>query len=233
MTDFFGPASPYLAHPLLTVERTRLEVGRILEISGAEPIDVLDVGCGFGRHAVEFAAQGMAVVAVDPSVTMLEAARTRAAAEGVSVDFRQLGAREIDDRSSFDLVVCLFTTLGQIIDPRRGDESERVVESMVRALRPGGTLVVEVPERRRTSAGLVRHERLGNTAVTRSLDPAGGQVEERFDTGERVFELRYRLFDRSELQTLLRGFDLEIVNVLDEALVTPPDNLMTFVARRT
>src|SRR5512147_2068353 len=40
--------------------------------------DVLDVGCGFGRHAVPLAAEGYRVVGVDRSAALLSEGRRRA-----------------------------------------------------------------------------------------------------------------------------------------------------------
>jgi 2-polyprenyl-3-methyl-5-hydroxy-6-metoxy-1,4-benzoquinol methylase len=70
--------------------------------------EVLDVGTGTGRAALLLARGGAKVTAVDASEAMLEVARARAAAEGLSVSFQIGDAHALDfpDRS-FDAVVCL------------------------------------------------------------------------------------------------------------------------------
>ena len=48
---------------------------------------IMDVGCGTGRHAIEMARRGYAVVGVDLAEAQLARAREKAAAAGVRVDF--------------------------------------------------------------------------------------------------------------------------------------------------
>ncbi len=49
---------------------------------------ILDAGCGTGMLAVDLARRGAEVVAIDLSPTLVDQGRERAAAAGVSVDFR-------------------------------------------------------------------------------------------------------------------------------------------------
>jgi ubiquinone/menaquinone biosynthesis C-methylase UbiE len=65
-------------------------LARVAGLAGLERGDpVLDLGTGTGMLAIGFARLGMAVTALDPEPGMLAAARERAAAAGVTVDFRQ------------------------------------------------------------------------------------------------------------------------------------------------
>ncbi len=69
---------------------------------------VLDVGTGTGRAALALAARGAHVTGVDASVEMLEVARRRAAAAGLTVTFLGGDAHGLafPDRA-FDTVTCL------------------------------------------------------------------------------------------------------------------------------
>ena len=49
------------------------------EIGGKRSTRILDIGCGTGRHAIELAARGYAVVGVDLSMAQLARARAKAA----------------------------------------------------------------------------------------------------------------------------------------------------------
>jgi len=71
-------------------------LARVAALGGLAPGDrVLDLGTGTGMLAIGFARLGMAVTALDPEPGMLAAARDRAAAAGVTVDFRQGGSADL------------------------------------------------------------------------------------------------------------------------------------------
>lgn len=232
MTHFFGPDSPYLTHPLLTSERTAAEVDRVLDHCESGYQSVLDIGCGFGRHAIEFARRGFDVVAIDPSSTMIEEARSRAERERVTIDLREIDASHFSSPQTFDLVVCLFTSFGQVSPGATQDDAVGLLTNAVASLRSGGTLVIELPEKARLRDTLVTSEQLGATTVTRRFDDATSQVHESFMTATHTFDLAYRAYGRQELFDLLAGFDVTVVETLDEALVSPPNTFMTVFAKR-
>ena len=236
MTEFFGPGSPYLTHPLLTEERTALEVERILSWLPPAPsrparLDVLDMGCGFGRHALEFARRGHGVTGVDPSATLLDEARSRAVEQGLSIDFVQATGDDFSRRDDFDLGVCMFTTLGQVQSSNTDPLVDHFITNLARALRPGATLVLEVPEKGRAVEALVPSEQLGPTEVTRSFDPSTSVLTERFVTPVDVFDLAYVVFARGELVEALEAAGFAISAIHDEAVQAPPFTFMTIVAK--
>lgn len=233
MTDFFGPGSPYLSHPLLTNERTAAEVDRIVSWCSSPPVDVLDVGCGFGRHSIEFARRGHAVTGIDPSSALLDEARRRVANQSLdagSIEFVHGGGADFVRPDAFDLAVCLFTTLGQRASRAHPSGAATILQNVRSSLRLGATFVLEVPERDRAIAALVEHEYLGPTEVTRSFDPQSAVLTERFVTPTGTYDLAYELFSRDELTELLETSGLRIVTTYDEALRPPPDTFMTLVA---
>lgn len=78
---------------------------------------MLDLGCGFGELAVEFARNGAEVVAADASEAMLAEAATRAGDAPVrwlAVEIERAEQRFKGER--FDLVLC-HNVLGYITDP--------------------------------------------------------------------------------------------------------------------
>lgn len=216
MANFFEYGSPYLAHPLLTPERTALEVDFLL--AGANlPVGarILDIGCGPGRHSIELASRGYPVVGIDPSPAMIAEARRRSAQAGVTPEFIEVAGEDFAAKEPFDAALCLFTTLGQI---REQGDNRRLVKRVSLALRPGGIFAVEVPQRAFAVSNLKTEERFGAgeryTDVSRAYDPETNVVTEVFrvvsprQTDEYV--LRYRLFDWEELAGLLReaGFSI-------------------------
>jgi ubiquinone/menaquinone biosynthesis C-methylase UbiE len=105
--------------------------------------DLLDVPCGFGRHAVALARAGYRVVGVDRSQALLAEARRRADdAEWpilVEADYRELPFAD----ESFDAAINLFTSLGYLGD----EEDTKALAEIARVLRPAGRLVVELVPR--------------------------------------------------------------------------------------
>ena len=86
---------------------TSQEVDFLEQILGIEPgARLLDLGCGAGRHAIEFASRGYVVVGVDISPWLLSVARQRAAQAGVEVVFLQGSVADLEsllaEASAFD-----------------------------------------------------------------------------------------------------------------------------------
>jgi ubiquinone/menaquinone biosynthesis C-methylase UbiE len=106
---------------------------------------LLDVACGFGRHAVPLAEAGYSVTGVDRSETLLGEARRRAGGGDnpnlVRADYRELPFGD----DTFDGALNLFTSLGYLGD----EEDTRVLAEIGRVLRPGARLVVEILHRDR------------------------------------------------------------------------------------
>jgi SAM-dependent methyltransferase len=106
--------------------------------------DVLDVPCGFGRHAVPLARAGYRVAGVDRSEALLAEARRRAGDERPRPEFVLADYRDLPHKDeSFDAAVNLFTSLGYLGD----EEDVRVLAEIRRVLRPGGRLVIETTHR--------------------------------------------------------------------------------------
>lgn len=89
------------ANPLQALEEPIL-VERIGSVQG---LDVLDLGCGTGRHALRMAAAGAQVTAVDFSVEMLAEAKQKPHAEAIHFVTHDL-SQSLPFDTPFDLVVC-------------------------------------------------------------------------------------------------------------------------------
>ncbi|MDX1417777.1 MAG: class I SAM-dependent methyltransferase [Candidatus Promineifilaceae bacterium] len=238
---FFESGSPYLDHPLLTAERTRLEID-LIESQWDLPLGarVLDVGCGFGRHSIELARRGYVVCGIDPSMAMIAAARTKAEKAAVDIDFRQVRGQDFASEAVFDAAVCLFTTLGQI---EAGEDNSALLKQVGQALKPAGYLVIEVPQRDTAVKMLRASERFGDgdvyTSITRRYDPDSQTVTEHFrvvNIGRvTLFVLKYRLYSRDELKWFLiaSGFAViaELGNYHGEPL-DPDHSVMLMVAQK-
>lgn len=121
------------------LRQTRMEVDFLLRSLRLPPgVRILDVPCGYGRHAAELARRGFRVVGVDLSRSMIEEARRRFAARP-RLSFRRRDMRRIAFRAEFDAVVNLYTSFGYFTPA----QNEAALRRMARALRPGGRLLID------------------------------------------------------------------------------------------
>jgi 2-polyprenyl-3-methyl-5-hydroxy-6-metoxy-1,4-benzoquinol methylase len=109
------------------------------EIDRDKSVRILDIGCGTGRHAIELAKRGYRVTGIDLSETLLARAREKAAAAGVTVDFRRHDARELPFAAEFDLVLMICEGAFSLMET---DEMNfEILKGAERALKPGGKLI--------------------------------------------------------------------------------------------
>jgi SAM-dependent methyltransferase len=134
LADHMGKA--YLRYSF--TKGTTQEVGALINALGLQPgMRVLDVGCGPGRHANEFARRGIAVHGVDISQRFIDIARS-AAVEGAS--FGRADARHLTFELEFDAAISLCQGAFGLLGP--DEENLAVLSGMARALRPGGRVAV-------------------------------------------------------------------------------------------
>ena len=107
----------------------------VVAATGVGPSDrVLDVAAGTGNAAIPAARTGAAVVASDLTPELLEIGRRNAAAEGLSLEWRQADAEALpfaDDE--FDAVL---SVVGVMFAPHHQESADE----LVRVTRPGGTI---------------------------------------------------------------------------------------------
>src|SRR5260370_4847393 len=92
---------PYV-FPVERVAAAHGQVTRILALAGVTTGAVLDLCCGPGRHAVEFARRGLAVTGVDRSRYLLERARESADTAGITVEGVRDDLLELQRPAAFD-----------------------------------------------------------------------------------------------------------------------------------
>ncbi len=102
---------------------------------------VLDLCCGVGRHALEFARRGYVVTGVDATATYIREARRKAKHEGLEISFFKQDMRRFRRTNTFDVVINLFTSFGYFRTQR---DDVRVATHMCTALRKGGFFVIEL-----------------------------------------------------------------------------------------
>jgi SAM-dependent methyltransferase len=206
---WFGPS--YLAlYDATLAERTPAEIDRLESLLELRPPQrILDLPCGQGRHAIELARRGYEVTGMDISPFMIEVARERARAAGVTVRWLTGDMRQPIRDMKFDLIINLFTSFGYFAED---DDDRQVLAAAARMLQVGGRFVLEVINGERVMANF--EERgwftVGPSAVmeARRLDrPSQRMVVERTvstppDTETSVHTLR--LYTGPQLEAAMR-----------------------------
>jgi SAM-dependent methyltransferase len=184
---------------------------------------ILDVPCGYGRHAAALARRGFRVVGVDLSRAMIAEGRRRFT-EGPRLRFRRADMRRLGFDEEFDAVVNLYTSFGYFTTA----ENQAVLRRMARALKPGGRLLIDhrdpvydatLPRRLWYRAGQRRFiledrrfdRRTGVVSTTQLVLTAGrrGAVRRRFRIQEFSLTRWRRMLRRARLRLLdaYAGYD--------------------------
>ncbi len=104
---------------------------------------LLDLACGFGRHAVELAQRDYEIAGLDVSMSMLQRALSEAQRRGLSIKFVHGDMRELNFNGIFDACFCWQTSFGYFDDRT----NVQVAQGVARALKPGGRFLLDVVNR--------------------------------------------------------------------------------------
>ena len=217
-SDWYKTAFRYdylRVYPHRNDEEARRQVDFLVDKLDVPPsCEVLDLGCGDGRHSLELTRRGFRVTGLDLSEELLERARHRTADEGLDITFIRGDMRDPPAVHAYDLVVNFFTSFGYF---REDGENARVLEAISRALRPGGRFLMDylnrayvistlVPSDRRTVEGMEVEQRRW---ITGDPSTAGGhvrinkQVRIREDGAERSYDESVRMYTLVELEAMM------------------------------
>jgi len=134
--SFYNPASEAAvakapSEAAFIIKRLKLKKGAAL----------LDLCCGPGRHAVEFAKKGLAVTGYDFSAEYLAEAAARAKKKKVALRLLHGDMRRLKFKGDFDAVVNLFTSFGYFL---RFSDDIKTLKGVAKALKPGGLFLIDV-----------------------------------------------------------------------------------------
>ncbi|HEY2901685.1 MAG TPA: methyltransferase domain-containing protein, partial [Polyangia bacterium] len=99
---------PFISVTQTAKEATFIEKSLETALGG----ELLDVGCGYGRHAVELCHRGYKVTGLDLSLPLLIRAADEAQRRAVSVNFVHADMREMAFERQFDGAYCMLTSFG-------------------------------------------------------------------------------------------------------------------------
>ena len=126
-------------------KRSSPEVLRFIDSqSPAERSDVLDLGCGLGRHAVAFAKAGFRVTAIDTSEAAIAHLKEWAQKLGVAIRARVCDVFDASlQDNSFDITLSY-----NVIYHGFRDQFARTIERVHRLLKPSGLFLFTCPSRK-------------------------------------------------------------------------------------
>lgn len=244
MNDYYAQA------PELYDETARgipgdVEFYRELAVASGGP--VVELGVGTGRIAIPTAQADVEVIGIDLVPEMLEVARARAAAAGVSSRLRlvQGDMRSFVLDAPVPLVTIPFRSFLHNIDDA---DQQATLAACYRALRPGGCLALNVfnPDLgiiERWSGKSARHyepfDATGRVAAHHDFRPQARTVTSKLRWQEggttRLGALTLRYVTREEMEQLLgsAGFEVEaLYGDCHRAPFSPSSTELVFIARR-
>lgn len=187
--SFYNPASAAAvakapAEAAFVLRQLRLKKGAAL----------LDLCCGPGRHAVEFAKNGLNVTGFDFSGEYLGEAGQRALKKKVKLRLVRGDMRLLKFKGEFDAAVNLFTSFGYF---RKLSDDLKTLKGVARALKPGGLFLLDV----------VSGDHVRNNFRPRSWGDMGGHylLEEAELNGDGVFNIWIKI-NKKTGKTLKKAF---------------------------
>lgn len=220
--DFFRDDYLNVYGHLFTSERAEKETAfaaKALQLEAAACL--LDLCCGQGRHCVLFAKRGYQVTGLDLNRSYLELARQAAKAAEVKLETIAADMRQIPFQSHFDAIVNMYSSFGYLESEA---EDLKVLESVARALKPGGRLLLDLLNREWAVANYIQndwHSGVDGTLYVerRELDLASSRMHVSFNIiepgGRRRDSIGHhiRLYTLTETSRLLERVGMSVTNV--------------------
>ena len=193
--SFYNPASP------AAVGKAPMEAAFVVrQLKLKKGAALLDLCCGPGRHAVEFARKGLAVTGYDLCADYLEEAAARARKKRVSLRLLRGDMRRLKFKGGFDAAVNLFTSFGYF---QNVSDDLKTLRGVARALKPGGLFIMDI----------IHGDFVRNNFTPRSWHDLGGhyQLEETALTGDGAFNTWTNIYKKTG-KILKRSFFSRLYN---------------------
>jgi len=187
---------------------------KALRLSGNERI--LDVGCGWGRHALALAQRHWHVVAIDQSPFLIRTAKEAASSTpNLPVKFQIADIRNFKDDHLFDVVLNLFTSFGYFDDD---DENFAIIGNMRAQLVVEGLLVLDYLHPDAVRSGLIPYEE-------QSIDDVSIKIYRTIEDDSIIktivfphqqYQERVKLYSRDRLEVMFTEQGCKVVEVWND-----------------
>lgn len=198
---------------------TEQEVRFIIDVLNLPPGSrILDLYCGYGRHAIELAKQGYQMVGFDSTESFLDIAQKNARSDNVNIQFTLGDMRKMNYSSEFAAVINMFAAFGYFTD----DENAAIVSKVAHALQPKGKFLIDLLNREwminNTINRYWRHPN-GEYVLVYKVDLVKGiclmkrTLINQIDGTKKEYEFSLRAYSLQELEAILAAAGMNIINV--------------------
>ena len=179
---------------------------------------ILDLYCGYGRHALQLAKKGYQVTGVDSTADFLSIAKQKALQLQVAIEFIQCDMREISFQHSFDAVISMFSAFGYFDDA----ENAAVIGKISQALKPRGLFLIDLLNRdwmQKNNLNRYWRDPKGESVLSTKVEITEGMAMMKRQlinqlTGKKLeTDFQLRAYSLPEMTELLTAHQLEIEKV--------------------
>lgn len=137
--DFFQGITCEMWEKAIPLEITLQEVDFLLSELNLQPgQNILDIPCGYGRHAIELAKRGFPVTGVDISETFLTGLTARVNSESLPINVLHADILSVQLNDSFSAAICLGNSFGYFSI----DKMRVFIEKVSASLLPGSRFII-------------------------------------------------------------------------------------------
>lgn len=116
------------------------DIDRLLKRYGQKIKDIINFGCGTGRHDIELSKMGYQCTGIDISPLMIDIAEKNSTRYGCPAEFEVADIRNYHPRTAYDAVISLFHVMSY---QKNNDDILAAFASARKALKAGGVFVFD------------------------------------------------------------------------------------------
>jgi cyclopropane fatty-acyl-phospholipid synthase-like methyltransferase len=137
--DFFQGINCEIWENAIPADWTKQELDFLIsELNLQQGQSILDVPCGFGRHAIEFAKRGFHVTGIDISERFIKSLVNRISLENLNIKAVREDILAVNLSEKFSAAVCLGNSFGYF----SFDKMKLFVEKVAASLETGGKFII-------------------------------------------------------------------------------------------
>lgn len=232
--DTYGPAYMRVAERLGGYEETEAEAEQVIELLGLQAGDlVLDAACGFGRFAEALHRRGLEAVGIEISPTAVAEAERRC--PGPRYVLHDLTQPLPAGVGPFDALVNVYSSFGYGVTV---SEDMEMLACLHRALRPGGSIVMQLSDLERSRHRLRSDAEpvvrwTNGVKETLTVSFATGELHVRYELDDDVVDSRIRMYEQEDLVRMFEQVGFTDVSAYGDFTGKPkePADRLVLVAR--